>query len=701
MTVNKRKGQLSIFLILAAVLIIIAGVTWYIVGRTQSGEPTLSQSTEVQQVEQFVANCLTESSRLALEAAGRNAGYVNPEQLGYTALSVAHTEGRALTAFDGGDPLPYWSHLSSANTCANCQQSSEQPALTGGFPSVQWQLESAITQATVACLDDFSTFTAFQVEPVADPITLVTFSNEEVTVAFDYPLQITSATLSAQPRDRTTVRLDIPFQKLYKIAYDIRLQAQATDFFEGMTLEAITYESADGSIPPPSGGLEISYNPGPLWALVEVKEVIRDLLVRNVNIVQLYGARNMDYVLTGDDLTDNLYANYYFSIAEDAAGVDATFIYLPEWEPYVKVSPGGQIIQPERIASIPLLPQFKRKDFLYDVSYPVLVQLQTDTTSGPFLFEFPIEVNMRRNRPLSTDAYSELAIEEDFCNPENAVGSTVSLQLSEQTTGSRMDAVVRYSCVDQVCYYGETTNGELQTRLPSCIAGELVAEREGYRSARVRFDSVSDELRQVNMPLTKLANVGVQFEAIPLIRPVRVPGADPVPWMMGGSDVFSSEYKVVATFIPIDDPDYAQVYVSPPGEGQPTTIALAPGEYDISVVVLENLAQPHVVQGKEVCGGGVLGIGGSCETIPDITFGDGAELTLDDGTVTNAPAGVMYAGGALYDQSTKRVYITKESLASGSIIVPVPYVTRSELQTVDDLDVYEAFNIFVPQLMVR
>jgi hypothetical protein len=696
-----RRGQLSIFLILAAVLLIVAGVTWYLVRDTNSGvEEPLGAQTDAQQVQTFITNCLTDSARESLFAAARNAGFVNPAALGYSALPPIPTEARALDPFETGDPLPYWSYLASSNQCTNCRSGSEQPPLTGAFPSVEAQLSSAITESFIACVNNFDSFASLNVEPLATPRVAITFGESDTTVALVYPVRVTGGNTESTPAETYSARLAIPFRKLYTIAYDIRLQAEATDFFEGMTLEAITYEAVDNSIPPPAGSLDVGYDPGPIWALSDVQTTLTDVLVRNVNIVQLFGARNMDFVNTGDSTTDRMYANYYLSISTVPDDVDASFVYLPEWAPYVRVSPGGQVIRPERLPSLPLLPQFKQSNFQYDVSYPVLVQLSTDTEYGPFLFQFPIEVNMRTNRALNARESLALGEEAGLCAPENAIGSTARVTLAEATTGATMDANVRYSCVDESCYYGESSGGVLETTLPPCIAGELVAERDGFQTARMRFDSVGNEARQVQLQLTRLTDVSVNVAATPLLRAFRN-GDDLGPFVPSGSVALEPGQRAIVTLAPLSDPDFTQIIVFPPGENQPPTVALAPGEYSVTALLLEDLTQPHVVRGKEVCGGSVLGIGGTCETIPDITFGDGESITLDDGTTVEAPAGVMYLGGVTLDETTHTVYITQAMLDQGAITVPIVYVPRSQLQIIDDLEVLGSFDDYTGNFFVE
>ncbi len=706
-----RRGQLSLFLIIAAVIIIIGGLATYLLMRVNS-EPdtTIGVRTDLQPVEAFVTSCLEQSTRASLVAIGETGGYVDPVADGYVANPLRPTESKAFEPFQNRPAMPYWSYLASANDCTTCVEASEKPALLGAAPAIQGQLENDISQRTLTCIDEFSTF-AEQYTIVADkdPVVKVTFGVRDTIVSMSYPIKIESSGGTALERSEFIAKVDVPLKQLYDTASSIVAQAQASGFFEGLTLEAITLESTDDKLPPIASGYDLGFSPGPIWALFQVRQTVATALQRDIGIVQLFASRSMSFVKSGDSTTDRIYANYYFNIPEDVSSLDASFIYLSRWEPYVRVSPGGQIIKPDRLSShLFFLPQFKMLDFQYDVSYPVLVQLSADTSQGPYVFQFPIEVNMRNNKVLSFAPYGDdNTAQESVCGDAEAIGSVVTVTTKDSSADAPMTALVTYECLSDACSYGESENGRLTAQLPPCVGGALVAEREGFRTARVSIDSISSESRQVDMKLTPLKETTVAVRPMIIARESRGGTVDKPElgaWVQQGElGSFDKPYKAIITFVPVDDPEYAQVAVVPaPEDSTPTNpVQLAPGDYDVTAVVLQSLTEVHVLRGREICGGGVLGIGDTCETIPDIKLGEGGTVTLEDGTEAQAPAGEIYIGGMVRDETTSRMTITAEMLGDGILTVPVIIISLAELQVIEDMEALDQLDEFSADLWLE
>jgi hypothetical protein len=697
-----KKAQITLFIIVGIVVLLVIGLGVTIYKSVASEAPPEDEldeqtSLEVEPLRELINTCLESTTRLTFEQIGLNAGYYSPQQSGYIAIPEQPTTGRAFQPFTG-QVLPYWSHISSPDDCLNCEFATEQPALLKPSPrSVQAQAEKAIEEQFSSCLNNFASLDGvLTVTPQADPVIAVDFGENDVYVTATYPLTVQTRVANKQIALRTfRSSVDIPFKKLYDYAEQVRTSNDLSHYFEGLTLETIVLESAGDPepIPPPFGQTVLTYDPSPIWTLHETKELVAAALERNIMNVQLLGSRDMDIVATGDPLTDNQYANYYFSIADPADDVRARFLYLSDWTPYVAIHPGGQLIRPDMITlGLPLMPSMKRKDFQYDVSYPILVQLEAETKYGPYVFQFPIEVNMRNNNPLDYEPIEVQEASVSLCDPAVATGSVAHIRVADQV-GTPTNAVVRYSCGGTTCTYGNTVNGRMDVQLPVCLGGELTAEKENYNRATSRFDSFSGE-QTVALQVTSYTPVQVTPELFFIEKDIEYVNGMPIPGHKLSLNAFTVDvpYELTVVLTPVDNPSASQVLHYPADEAQ--TAQLYPGTYDVTAVLMKQLDTPVIIQGGERCYGGVVGIGEECTTIPDITFGEPIEYTDELGETQQADTSLMYVGGLQWDAGTKQLVITQESIADRKLTLPVISIDLTQMTEIEDLGMLDLIDDF-------
>jgi hypothetical protein len=121
--------------------------------------------------------------------------------------------------------------------------------------------------------------------------------------------------------------------------------------------------------------------------------------------------------------------------------------------------------------------------FVYDLNFPVMVQVY----QGDEVFQFPVAVVIEKNVPRERIVSDVPAEEEsfDFCQYPTQ-------DISVQTYDVRLapiNANVSYSCFDQECYLGQTTNGVLYAKAPACGNGILEARATGFVSSQQAFSS--------------------------------------------------------------------------------------------------------------------------------------------------------------------------------------------------------------------
>lgn len=699
-------------MIVAAVLLIGGGVVWYLITQfdvTDAGSPL---TTEQGQITRFVEACLAASAQDVFVRIGEQGGYVNPIRDGIPSLPGASTEGPAFEAFSG-ITVPYWSYMSSPNDCQECVHASQQPPLEGtSFPAIEYQAATEIQLMTLQCLDDFTDFAGqYTVTPLNEPLVSVVFGESDIAIALDYSLRVQGAGGESM-LERFQTSLDIPLRRLYEAADDIRRQADSSGYFEGRALEEITLASVDDGapIPPPQGGLDIGYDPGPFWTKVAVEPLVFETVERGTLMTQLFGSRDADFIATGNPAHDNLYLQYYIFTDRDYNDVQANFLYFTDWGGYVNINPSrGQLIRPEVMSSgIPFIPNVKRMDFQYDVSYPVLVQLRAQTRTDEFLFQFPIEVNLRRNNPTKFTPVSAVPELQDICDPESANGPPVLVTTQDQDANP-LAANVRFECVNAACPFGETSGGALRAQLPACLQGVIIAEREGYLTAETLVDATGTAPITAEITLQKLTTMEVQLVGLQLVKesvsffdldfglnPTTNPlSALPASvdreyrWVYSGEQVAITANQTAIVEIEPQGFGESQFIVVPAQDMGRTTMDLAPGEYAVRVFIIENLDGPKELKGEEICGGGFAGIGQSCETIPDVTLGEPSYTDPETGETYDTGTTGIPVGGLTWDDTTKLITISQNDLAAGRLQIPVIVIDINSLTKVLDLQVYE------------
>jgi hypothetical protein len=705
-----KRGQITLFIIVGIVLLLAVGLgvaAWKFLTIERPPEDKIIQdtNTELQPLNSLVEQCLQSTGTQVFKEIGLHGGYYNPEAAGYVAIPGRPTQGRAFEPFPG-QVVPYWSHMSSPDSCTDCTLATEQPPLEGSaFPAIEVQAENAIRTETLRCINQFAGLeNRYTITPKAEPTVNVLFTERTVVVRLTYPLEVQTAAQSVTTLRDFSTTLNIPFKTIYNEASLIRETSDYNRYFEALTLDAVTLASlgTPEPIPPPFGGTEFSYDPGPFWTLPDVRRTVADTLEQHITLVQLLGSRDMTFMDTGDFAADNQYMNFYFSIDQPPADIAATFVYFSSWEPYVSVHPGSQIIRPMLIdGGLPFITPLKQKSFQYDVSYPILIQLRAPAGKDEYLFQFPVEVNMRNNNPLPAEEIIVASGDLSFCDPGNAVGTTVNVTVTD-TDGKLLDASISYSCVVNQCSLGSTTRGLLREQLPVCIGGELQAEREGYKGAAVAFDSLEGE-DKATLVLQRLQPVTVEPQIQFIQKDVQSSalGNLRTEWKLSSAThAVDIPYEALILFTPVDDASYTQVVRFP---SDAAMIKLYPGTYDVTGIVLQTLDEPHIIPKDRICAGGVAGIGEQCTDIPEIALGSNT-YTDENGVVqtidTNAK-GSFYVGGLQRDETTKRVEITQEMLDDGALVVPLATIYLPDVTKHNDLSVFDLIGNFSEEIPIE
>jgi len=220
--------------------------------------------------------------------------------------------------------------------------------------------------------------------------------------------------------------------------------------------------------------------------------------------------------------------------------------------------------------------------YVYDVSFPVLVQLYQDGE----IFQFPVVVIIDNNYPRD-------ALESEFPLQQDDEFDLCQYRTQEVTVTSfdnnlnPVEANVSYQCFDQQCRLGETKNGELKTFAPACVNGFVLARADGFAEVRQEFSSNDEEFADILME----REYDVELEVV-----------------VGGQEL---EDTAIVSFVRDDG---KTVSAAMP---EIESVELSEGEYEIRVYVYGNssisIPESTKTECVEVPRGGLLGLFGSTE----------------------------------------------------------------------------------------
>ncbi|MBS3097932.1 hypothetical protein J4209_04020 [Candidatus Woesearchaeota archaeon] len=542
----KRKGQVTVFIILGLIILIGIGASIYYFSAKTLKKEDVVRAEDVPNwavpVTSFIDGCMDELGTKALIKIGEHGGYIdmNDDYLSGREFIIkaepTESDGVSLS-MENDNPVAYWWYLKSDNECINCTVSSAAPTIA----EIEGQVNRYINREMGSCLRDFEDFRkqGFDFEKGNLNITTRVFQSN-VVITLDYPVKIKKDNSDVDLRlFRTEIGLNL-------INYLAIASSIAVDEADNQSLEKITqnliswYGGIDYNKLPPIADVEDNYYVV-RWAKTAVEENIKELLMRYINVVQIKGTKDAEPIsATGaSDAEEAFYGSLFFDVLPiDFNQLDISYNYLG-WPIYFDITPrGGEIIEPAiRKREVPtgaMDPiQTNTYQFFYDISYPVIVEIRDDSAlnNRGYSFMFALEGNMRDNIDLlewhlgggtipwdyswvefdlretdyttydfSTDPPTEtthtirtegggVTATSLMCNQNQLIGGNISITVLDGSTGGLVEGVyVNFGCGDYASCGIDFTdgNGTYKGALPICAgSGYIKLEKEGYMSKAI------------------------------------------------------------------------------------------------------------------------------------------------------------------------------------------------------------------------
>lgn len=433
------KGQITIFAIIGIILLLGAGIFFYIQSQTPE-ELIEGQTPELQDVGEeyrpvanYVSACLTSIGIATLEQIGQHGGYLRPlEQFETDMIAPYDGDGLFLTRSEQTF-VPYWMHIDTPTE----EDLTIYPTLR--IPDLE---DIAIEQAIeidntlLSCLNNFTEleYSGAEITILEEPTTTVTYTFEEVIIQTTLPLTVQTTDGATKDIESFYTIMEIPFKRYYNLARQTIIQEYENQYLENLLTTLISYYSGvDANKLPPFYGVVEGYT-FVNWVQADVKQKLQTLLLENIPLIQVQGTNN-SIDIEGLDISEQE-KDYLRFLNIPLFGIDypelEVYHHYFNWPIYSKVWPTeGEILGP-KTTDYPMdifgSSQDQTYNFFYDVSYPVIIEIREENAylGNDYSFFFAMEANIRKNydwRAYENDSAQIVWTDEDM---------TLSLEQEEE-----------------------------------------------------------------------------------------------------------------------------------------------------------------------------------------------------------------------------------------------------------------------------
>jgi len=465
-----KRAQVTIFVIIAIVVLALVG-GYFVIRNVISVENKLP--ADFQPVYQTILQCLEDETQTGINVLESSGGYIETPRF---------ESGSSYLPFSSqlnflGNPIPYWYYVSGNNI-----QKEQVPTLS----NMQNDLENFIEDRIPNC--DLLAYygQGFEIN-FEKAKAVVKISSSKVDVSLEMPTNLLKENTSVSVSNfKTLVNSDLG--KLYEDAKTVYTYEQQSLFLESYAVDFLRNYA-------PVDGVELSCSPL-VWSAEKVFENLSNGIVANMQMVR-----------SKDGATISKPENKYF-LRDFGVDSDVRFLASKNWPYSFEVNPSqGAMMISKPVGNSPGLGAlgfcYVPYHYVYDVKYPVLVQISSEKET----FQFPLAVVVEGNQPRKALEFitSEYDVP-NFCEDANT-------NIDVATYDSNLDPVeaeISFRCFGVSCNIGKTSLTKYFTGVfPQCANGVVTAEASGFATKEEVLSSVQEGT--IDLILDRLTELDVQL----------------------------------------------------------------------------------------------------------------------------------------------------------------------------------------------
>ncbi|MBI4439595.1 hypothetical protein HY638_01325 [Candidatus Woesearchaeota archaeon] len=594
----RNKGQVTLYIIMGLVLLIAVALVYYVRTLPEkeiAGEVKRADElpTQFLPVSDFVDACLARISTEAITKLGNRGGYIQPETYGITSVTADPTSGSAVQFSPRSSMnVPYWYFMKSGNGCrGSCEFIVQRPSLHASGKtdsSIETQISNYVSQNIERCTSNFEQFRAqaMDVEKTGDISAKTTVTENDIAIVLNYPLKITQDNSIGEVNEFST-RMALNLKRIYELGSLLTELEGQYRFLERDVLNLIVlFSEIDSKKLPPMAETEFKFGSGTSWTKSDVKDRIEGMLMSYIPMLKVTGTSNYEpFTAIGDELQEALY-NVHSTVPlnKTFSDLEVRMTYLDFWPIYFDLNCDGEHCTSESVSSNLLaLMGIQRYNFVYDVSFPVMVEIYDKNAlrGQGYYFRYFLEGNIRNNEVLKSDFVPLEMVDPNpsslLCRESSRNSGDVVVTVREND--KPLDGVeAMYSCAGETCYVGKTSKGALVAKFPICFGGILTLNKEGYLGRSEILSTEIGKSATVEAGMVKLSPVNVEI------------GKKKMSYTNGkwvfnsaSSSLKDEEYGMI-TFrrkgTVLDDEVTATAEF---GRGGNVSVQLAPGDYELEI----------------------------------------------------------------------------------------------------------------------
>ncbi len=609
------KGQVTVFIILAIVIIAIVGAAFYF--RNQLIRSSFQSEREkaalvpeqIRPVKLFADRCVEDAASQAVDILGFQGGYISLPEDELPITNVNPFSNKLKLSSRSAASVAYWSYQ-KANGVRTRQIPSQE--------DMENSIAGYIALNVNNCFDGFYEFNddGFNITRGFLGNVDVRILDNTVEVIVEQPVNVNFKNIDFTI-NKHFAEVSKPLGLFYDVANQVYDEEEASYFLEDKTIDMlVVYDELPYS--------DTDFNCRPrIWTKSQVEKDFRNIVAGNIAALRVEGS---SFRLDEEN-------GYFVVDALDGKQKDIglSFIYSPNWPTKVEIEPSdGELIKGESINQdigndlegfLTSLFCINNYHFIYDISYPVLVAVSNDD----YTFQYALQVSIDNNQPRENLLGEEEAVKavSEIC--EAKTGARIIINTLTETPDGRLlpvdDVDVSYKCITASCQIASSKNGRIEASFPACLNGVAIGKKDGYVVGKTLVSSNED------------------VETSLIVRPLYTRKIDVMLIDKDTGEVrkpFESE-QVVFEF---KNDAYSTSIVWPDSK----EIILAPGSYDVKSYVIGESTWDIMIAEREIencveVPNGFLGIFGStrkdCKNvkIPGMTLEEvvkgGGSFTFD------------------------------------------------------------------------
>ena len=601
---GNKKAQITIFIIIG--IIIIGAVISFFAFRDKLITEQIPASIEP--IYNTFLSCLEDNTLTGIDILESQAGYIYLPDF---------EPGSSYMPFSSqlnflGNPIPYWYYVSGNNI-----QKTQMPSVS----NMENDLNNFIEEKINNCIFDSYYAQGFEII-MGDSEAKTDIREKEIEIDLAMNLEISNAEDSALIQNHNII-IKTELGALYNSAKQIYEKEQSSLFLENYGIDILRLYA-------PVDGVEITCSPL-TWIADDIFDDLEEAIEANTASLKVSGG---DFTLKNKEdkyfvIDLNIEENVRFLNSRDWTN---SFEVIPSEESVLITTPVGN--QPGLgVLGFCYVPYH----FVYNMKYPVLIQVYSEDTSE--IFQFPMAVVIQGNNPRKS--LDITTIEQDifkFCEYKNTL-------IEVNTYDTKLNPVegnISYECSGTTCEIGKTNEqGNLITQFPQCANGFIRAKAKGYKDAKYSYSTTGEG--RVDIILDKLYELDVNL---------KLEGSS-----YGGDAIISF----------ISD-DFSKTIIYP----EQNIVELSEAQYEIQVYVYKNSSIRIEKTSQE-----------QCFEIPQTGLGGLMGLTEEKCLEINLPAQII--SNALAGGGKENYYMLESELEESNTIeinaekLPTP-VSLEQLQ---------------------